>query len=335
MTRTTSRSDRLVVKILAWPFLLVAVAWAGLALWIDGPSAGWLAGLLAIVFVAGAVASLVGIRPFHRAAAGVIVAFLVVLVWWLSIPPRQDRNWTPDVARIPRATIDGSRVTIENVRNFDYRSETDFTERWETRTYDLDKVRRFDMFISFWGPTLIAHTIASWEFDGAPPLAVSIETRKERGETYDALRGFFRQFELYYVVADERDVIGVRTNFRGERTYLYRIRVPPDRARAMLLDYLKEINRLAERPKWYNALIHNCTTSIRYHSQHIGEGRPWDWRMILNGQLDELGYERGRIDTSLPFPELKRRSEITEKANAAYSAPDFSRRIREGLPDPS
>ena len=127
-------------------------------------------------------------------------------------------------ARLPRATIEGSRITIENVRNVDYRSDTDYTERWETRTYDLDQVRGFDMFLSFWGPRLIAHTIASWEFEDFPPLAISIETRKENGESYDALRGFFRQFELYYVVADERDVIGVRTNFRGERTYLYRFR---------------------------------------------------------------------------------------------------------------
>jgi hypothetical protein len=188
------------------------------------------------------------------------------------------------------------------------------------------------MFLSFWGPTLIAHTIASWEFDDAPPLAISIETRREKGESYDALRGFFRQFELYYVVADERDVIGVRTNYRGERTYLYRIKVPADRARAMLLDYLDEINRLAEQPEWYNAFDHNCTTSIRKHGQHIGERRPWDWRILLNGRLDEMGYELGRLDTSLPFPEFKKRSEITEKAKAAGSASDFSRLIREGLP---
>ncbi len=229
----------------------------------------------------------------------------------------------------------GSRITIENVRNFEYRSETDFTERWETRTYDLDKVRRFDMFLSFWGPTAIAHTIASWEFDDAPPLAISIETRKEKGESYDALKGFFRQFELYYVVADERDVIGVRTNHRGERMYLYRLRVPPERARALLLDYVEEINRLADQPDWYNALIHNCTTSIRMHGQHIGEAGALDWRILLNGRLDEMGYERGRLDTSLPFPELKKRSEITEKAKAAGVSPDFSRLIREGLPNPS
>ena len=332
-TRTWGRS--LIIKALAWPLVLMGIAWASLALWIDGPSNPSLTATLSIAFAAGCVALLALVRPFSRALLLVVSGLLLVVAWWSQIAPRNDRDWTPDVTRLPRASIVGSRMTIDNVRNFEYRSDTDYTERWETRTYDLERLRGFDMFLSFWGPTLIAHTIASWEFDDAPPLAISIETRKEKGESYDALRGFFRQFELYYVVADERDVIGVRTNYRGEHTYLYRIRGTPERARALLLDYFEDINRLAEQPRWYNAVIHNCTTTIRYHGQHIGEERPWDLRFLLNGRLDELGYENGRLDTSLPFPELKARSEITEKAKAAYTAPDFSRRIREGLPHPS
>ena len=325
----------MIIKILVLPFILIGIAWATLALWIDGPSTSWLAATLSITFSAGCLIVLVVFRPFSRAVLLVAGGVVLVVVWWSQIEPRNDRDWTPDVARLPRATVEGNRLTIENVRNFDYRSDEDFTERWETRTYDLDQIRSFDMFLTFWGPTLIAHTIASWEFDEGPPLAISIETRKEKGETYDALRGFFRQFELYYVVADERDVIGVRTNFRGEHTYLYRIRTTEETARAMLLDYLKEINRLADQPTWYNALVHNCTTTIRHHGQHIGKAQSWDWRILLNGHLDELGYEREWIDTSLPFPELKARSEITERAKAAYAGSDFSQRIRAGLPQPS
>jgi len=323
------------IKALAWPLVVMGVAWAGLALWIDGPSTPWLAAILALTFVAGGLTVLILFRPFSRAVLLVACGLVLVIAWWSQIAPRNDRNWTPDVARLPRATIVGNRVTIENVRNFEYQSETDYKEQWETRIYDLDRVRSFDMFLSFWGPTLIAHTIASWEFENAPPLAISIETRKEKGESYDMLRGFFRQFELYYVVADERDVIGIRMKYPGARTYLYRIRVPPERARALLLDYFKAINGLAEQPQWYNAVIYNCTTSIRHHGQHIGEIRPWDLRFLLNGRLDEMGYERGRLDTSMPFPELKAKSEITEKAKAAGTAPDFSQRIREGLPSPS
>jgi hypothetical protein len=223
-------------------------------------------------------------------------------------------------------------VTIENVRNFDYRTELAYTERWQTRSYDLERLQGVDIFLAFWGPRLIAHIITSWEFADGQHLAVSIETRKEKGELHSAVRGFFWQYEVYYVVADERDVIHLRANHRGERVHLHRLRVHRDRARALLLDYLQEVNRLAAKPHWHNALTHDCTTTIRYHAQHVAEGRPWDWRILANGRLDELGYEQGRIDTNLPFPELKARSDITARAQAAETAPDFSRRIREGLP---
>jgi len=261
-------------------------------------------------------------------AAGVAA----VAFWWLRIPPSNDRDWQPDVARPATARFDNSRVTIENVRNFAYRSETDSDEIWETRTYDLDRLTGVDLFLSFWGPTLIAHTIVSWEFEDAPPLAISIETRKEKGEAYSAVLGFFRQYELYYVVADERDVVGLRTNHRGEHTYLYRVRMSPEQAREVLVNYLETVERLAHQPDWYNAFTHNCTTTIRMHLQHVGLARALNWRLFANGKLDELMYQRGTIDTSLPFAELRARSEITEKAKAAGSAADFSRRIREGLP---
>lgn len=332
MVSKRSRRWGVLARLLIWPALLIGVAWGALALWFDGPAERWLAGLLAGGFAVGCLALLMLVRPFGRGALAVLLALAAVVAWWLAIPPRNDRDWSPDVTRLPRAIITGNRVTIENVRNFDYRTETDYTERWETRTYDLDHLRGVDMFLSFWGPTLIAHTIASWEFAEGPPLAISIETRKERGESYSALRGFFRQYELYYVVADERDVIRLRTNYRGERVYLYRLRMRPERARAVLFDYLQEVNRLTGQPRWYNALTHNCTTAIRHHAQQVGAGRPWDWRILANGRLDELGYERGQIDTSLPFPELKARSDITERAMAAGAAADFSTRIREGLP---
>jgi hypothetical protein len=208
----------------------------------------------------------------------------------------------------------------------------DYEERWEERRYDLSKLRGVDLFLSYWGSPWIAHTIMSWEFEGAPPLAISIETRKEQGEAYSAVLGFFRQFELYYVVADERDLVGLRTHHRGEDVYLYRLRAPVEVARAVLLDYLEEINRLAEKPRWYNAATHNCTTGIRHHIHHVTAGNPWNWRILVNGRLDELGYRRGTIDTSLPFAELRARSNVVARARAGGLDADFSARIREGLP---
>jgi hypothetical protein len=326
------RAARIVATLILFVIIAAAVGWAAMALWIDGPHSRVLAGMLAGALVLASIALAALVRPLFRGLVVALMPVVLVALWWTAIPPSNTRDWTPDVARTARATFDGSRVTIENVRNFNYRSEDDYDQRWETRTYDLDQVTGVDLFMSFWGPTEIAHTIVSWEFAGGQHLAISIETRKEKGESYSALRGFFRQYELYYVVADERDLIGLRTNYRGEQVYLYRIHLPAAQARALLVDYLAEVNQLADHPQWYNALTQNCTTTIRGHVQNIGASGRLDWRMLANGHLDQLLYERGQIDTDLPFDELRARSNITEKAKAAGNSPDFSARIRQDLP---
>jgi hypothetical protein len=326
------RAFRLLATLALSVVVAAAIAWAAMALWFDGPGSRVLAGSLAFVLVVVSIALAALVRPLLRGLVVAIFPAIVVALWWTSVPPNNTRDWAPDVARTARATFDGSRVTIQNVRNFKYRSESDYDQRWETRTYELDRVRGVDLFLSFWGPTQIAHTIVSWDFGDGEHLAISIETRKEKGESYSALRGFFHQYELYYVVADERDLVGLRTNYRGEQVYLYRIRATPQQARALLVDYLDEVNQLADHPQWYNALTQNCTTTIRGHASNIGAGGRLDWRLLANGHLDELLYERNQIDTSLPFADLKARSNITEKAKAADDFPDFSTEIREGLP---
>jgi hypothetical protein len=309
-------------------------AWAAAALWIDGPASRPAAALLAGGFVAAAVAAFAWLRPLMLAALAHALLFGAVLLWWLSLEPSNDREWLADVARPATVTIDGDRVTVRNVRNFSYRTPEDYDEHWEERTYDLSELKGADIFLSYWGSPWIAHTIVSWDFGGGEHLAISIETRKETGEEYSALLGFFRQFEVYYVVADERDLVGLRTNHRGEDVYLYRFTAPPERVRAILVDYLEEINRLAEQPEWYNAGTHNCTTTIRRHAQHVAAGRPWDWRILVNGAIDQLGYERGTIVTGgLPFEELRARSAISARALAAGPGDDFPERIRAGLPD--
>ncbi len=184
--------------------LTLALVWAAAALSIDGPP-GLTGALSAAVALAGLLV-LFFVRPFGRKTLGLLALVAAVALWWLSLEARNDRVWLPDVAQLPRATVDGDRLTIENVRNFHYRADGDYDEHWETRTWDLSKLRGVDLFLSHWGSPWIAHTIVSFEFEGAPPLAISIETRKEQGESYSAVLGFFRQYELYYVVADERDV---------------------------------------------------------------------------------------------------------------------------------
>jgi hypothetical protein len=323
------RAFRILATLMLSVIVVAAVAWGAMALWFDGPQSRMLAAPMAAGLVIVCIILAAIVRPLLRGLVVALFPVIVVGLWWTAIAPSNQRDWTPDVARPARATFDGNRVTIANVRNFNYRSEFDYDQRWETRTYDLDRIKGVDLFLSFWGPTEIAHTIVSWEFDDGQHLAISIETRKQKGQSYSAVRGFFRQYELYYVVADERDLIGLRTNYRGEQVYLYRLRVSPADARALLVDYLKEVNRLADHPEWYNALTQNCTTAIRGHAQNVGAGGSLDWRLLANGHVDELLYERGQIDTSIPFADLRARSNITEKAKAAGDSPDFSARIRQ------
>jgi hypothetical protein len=323
MRRGARGAGRLVLGLVA----LALVAWASTALALDGPGRG---AAYAYALVAAALYGLV--RPRARGLLAFAGLFALVLVWWLSIPPRNDREWLPDVSRLATARIDGERLTVGNVRAFEYRSETDVTPRWEERTYDLAEVVGADLFVCDWGAAGIVHTILSWEFRDGEHLAVSIETRKEVGETYSAVRGFFRQFELYYAVGDERDLIGVRAGPRGETVRLHRLAGTPAQARALLVDYMRRVEALNAEAAWYNAFNHNCTTSIRLHAVDIGVERPWNWRILVNGRGEELLYRRGQVNTSMPFAELRARSDVTAAARAARGDPAFSRLIRRDVP---
>ncbi len=260
-----------------------------------------------------------------------LAAFTAILAWWLVIPPSNTRNWQPDVAHLPSAAIEGDRVTISGIRNVDYRTETDYTVRHYDRTFDLAKMESVDLFVVYWGSPFIAHTMLSFGFGGGEYICFSIETRKEIGEEYSSIKGFFKQYELTYIIGDERDLVRLRTNYRKEQVYLYRLRAPMDLARLVFLDYLRTVNRLKDHPEWYNALTSNCTTNIRGHTVPYNPNARFDWRIIINGFMDRMVYDRGMVDRDIPFEELKRRSLINERAQAADKDPRFSCLIREGL----
>ena len=247
--------------------------------------------------------------------------------------PSNDRAWQSDVAQTAWAEIKGDEVTVHNVRNCEYRTETDFTPRWESRTYRLSQITGMDLAVMYWGSPWMAHPIVSFRFADALPLCFSIETRKAIGQSYSALRGLYRQYTLIYIVADERDSIRVRSNYRhGEDVYLYRTMASPAQARARFLEYVNAINTLRDHPQWCNAITTNCTTNIRTQ-RSVNERAPWDWRMLVNGKADEMLYQHHLIATAgLPFSELKQRSLINNRARAADEDPDFSRVIREELP---
>ena len=323
------RFFRFVAFAIGWAVAIVAVAWAFGALYFDFPRIGALAAILFVVIL---LAIVIFVRGKLLKLAIVFGAFAAVVSWWLTLKPSNDREWQPDVAQTAWADINGDEVTIHNVRNCDYRTQTDFTPHWETRTVRLLQITGMDLAINYWGSPWIAHPIVSFQFSDGLPLCFSIETRKTIGQKYSALDGLYRQYTLIYVVADERDVIRLRTNYRREDVYLYRTLASPAQARERFLEYIKAMNMLHEHPRWYNEVTANCTTSIRTQ-RSVSERAPWDWRMLINGKADELLYERHAIATGgLPFSELKERSLIDARARVADNDPNFSRLIREGLP---
>jgi Domain of unknown function (DUF4105) len=321
---------RIVTLVLIWTIFGLATCWSVAALFFD-VRISWLRLPLAVIYGSGIFAGWIFLRRGWKMAI-TSAGFLIVLTWWFSLQPSNNRDWLPDVAVLPYAAINGNQVVIHNIRNCDYRTETDYDVHYYDETFDLDQLRTVDLYLVTWGSPDIAHTMVSFGFTNENPVCFSIETRKEKGEEYSALKGFFRQFELTYVVADERDVVRLRTNYRqGEEARLYRLQVTPEQGRRFFLDYLRRVNALREHAEWYNALTDNCTTAIR--TQRAAAARsPWDWRMLANGHLDELLYERGVIVTNLPFADLKKMSNINSRAKAADNAADFSQQIRKGLP---
>ena len=262
--------------------------------------------------------------------------FLMPLAIFFLMQPSLDRDWQPDVAALPYAEMNRDNVVVHNVRNCAYSTETDFIPRFETRKYDLFKLKSADLILTNWGIKYIAHTMISFGFEGDQYLCFSIETRKEVGESYSAIRGFFRQYEITCIAGDERDLLRLRTNFRkGEDVYVYRIHMRSvDQLRETFLGYIARINQLNKKAEWYNALDDNCMTGafqIARKQAPPGRGK-WHWSIILNGYADRHFYENGVFDESLPFVDLKKISHINSRALAAGDSPNFSKIIRQGIP---
>ena len=288
------------------------------------------------LYLGGSVATLLCVRPWRKTRYTLFGLYGLVLVAWFLMRPSNDREWDTTVARLTYATLEEDAVTFHNIRNFDYSSATHYVPRYYDRTFDLSRLESLDVYLVNWGIEQVSHTMVSFGFGGSDYLCFSFETRKEKGESYSTLKGFFRKYELYCVVADERDVVRLRTHYReGEDVYLYRM-IPADRAslHKLFMEYVTMINGLQSHADWYNALTDNCMTSVfKLGRMNAVEGRgKWHWKVILNGYADELAYERGRIDTSVPFPELKALCRVNERARAASGSSNFSQRIREGIP---
>ncbi|HSQ73846.1 MAG TPA: DUF4105 domain-containing protein [Rubrivivax sp.] len=339
MSRVAVAAARAGALALVALFILAAGAWGVLALAISGPQNESLRLALAAAFGAAALAALaaIAVRRWRWHGLAVFLALFVgTLVWYFNLQPSNDRDWVAENAVLPHATIEGDQVTVHNVRNFAYRTETDFTPAWYDKTFDLRQLEGVDLVATYWMGPAVAHIFLSFAFAGGDHLAVSIETRKEKGEGYSTVKGFFRQYELYYVVADERDVIRLRTNYRKdppEQVHVYRVKGDNTGARRVFMDYMNAINALKAKPAFYNSLTTNCTTTIWTHSLVNPGHVPFSWKVLASGYVPQYLYEQGRlVDGGLPFAELQQRALVNPRAQQADGAPDFSARIRQGGP---
>jgi hypothetical protein len=334
MTTRIQRAARLVGLVLLGLLMLGIAGWGVLALLYWDHANPILRNGLALAYAAASLTALVGLllRRWRTRAVGAFFAlFILLLVCWFSLEPSNNRDWQTDNAVLPYATFDGDRVTLHNIRNFDYRSETDYTPAYYDRTFDLKQLDSVDLAAVYWMGPAIAHIFVTFGFADGHHLAVSIEARKEKGEGYSTVQGFFRQYELYYVVADERDVIRLRTNYRHnppEEVYLFTAKSDPESRRRFFLEYLRKINELKDHAEWYNSLTTNCTSNIWLHSRVNPGHLPYSWKILASGHVPEFLYENGRLDSSVPFEELQRRGHVNERAHAADQAEDFSQRIR-------
>lgn len=308
--------------------------WGGFALWFHAPGGKAGRWLCVLVWAAFSAAVFVGLWQ-GRAAAGALMfapAFGALLMGWRRISPSNHRLWADEVAQMTNGSVDGNRVSLHNVRNFDWRTNTDYTPRWETRLYELDRMQSVDMIVSYWTIRPIAHMLISFGFEGGEHVVFSVEVRRQRQQSFSEIGGFFKEFELSIVAADERDVIRVRTNVRGEDAYLYRIRMPVPAIRSLFLGYVDQANALVTTPRFYNTITVNCTTLVYHMMERIVGYLPLNFRLLLSGYLPEYVYRVGGLDDGFPLEELRARGRITERARHSDRSDSFSADIRKGIP---
>lgn len=317
--------------------LIVALTvWGTLALWFRAPGQDTLRMILASAFALlglTTMAAQFGRRPV-RSLAVYAFAFIAIVIWWNAIQPPSEGNWSPEVARQVTGVTDGDAMTLTNVREFEWRSETDAKENWTTRTYDLSQLQSTDLFMSYWDGPNIAHFILSFGFENGEYLAWSIQVRRQIGGGFSPLADFFKENTMVIIASEERDVVGVRSNIRGEDVRIFRVAATPEVRRHLIEELVQSSNELAQQPRFFNSLTSNCATTVVKMLRDIGVDVPFDWRLIVNGYLPDIVYERDALDTHLQMSELRERGKIMSRAQAVGLTDGYSDAIRVGVPDP-
>ncbi|WP_459618824.1 Lnb N-terminal periplasmic domain-containing protein [Bordetella sp. 2513F-2] len=312
---------------------LVFGAWGAAALWFQLASRPAARIALVCGWLALAAATLAALSAeYWPVPAAFALAAALLLAWWSRIRPSSQRDWIPEVSRQTHGEIQGQVVTLHNVRNFHWLSRTEFVPAWETRVYDLARLASLDMVLSQWGRPGIAHVMVSFGFEDGQQVVFSVEIRRKRGDKFSEIGAFFRMYELSVIAATETDSLRVRTNFRGEEGYLYRVHVPRETAASIFLAYVRSANRLVERPRFYNTVTANCTTIVYQMVDRIVPGLPLDYRILLSGHLPGYLYDLGVLNGADDVEAYRRGGRYTDRARACTDLGEFSRAIRVGVP---
>ncbi|MEE2826895.1 MAG: DUF4105 domain-containing protein [Planctomycetota bacterium] len=320
---------KIVILTAAVIYLTGIWGWTAGALFFDAGRRTTWGSLAFLLWTILCLALLLTVKPIWLPILVITLLFCGVVVWWKTLQPSHDRDWDPNFLKLPEMIISGETLTVKNVRNTKYRSLQDFDCCYEDRHYNLEGLCGIDFVLVYWGSEWMSHPMTIFDFGDGQHLCISIEVRYRRGGSYSVLPNFFRQNELMYVVSDERDAILRRTQYGDHQdVYLYRLQLKQDEQKTILEDYIRQVNQICHQPRWYNVITANCTTSI-YHQ--LSNQPKWDWRMLINGKLDRMMYERGTYFQGLPFEELKQACRINQRANLA-SEGSFSRDLRRGLP---
>ena len=334
MNSSAGASSSIALLALTLPLVILLGAWGGFALWYQVPAGRMLKSISVALWATFSCAVLVELSRGRIVVAVLMfgAAFAGLLLWWHRLRPSNDRKWADDVSHMTTGLVQDSRITLRNVRNFHWRTNSDYIQRWETRTYDLRSLDQVDLILSYWSYRAIAHVLISFGFADGDHVVFSVEIRRQQGDQYSELGGFFKEFGLSVIAADERDIIRVRTNVRGEDDYLYRIGLPKAAMRSLFLAYVDQANELVSKPRFYNTLSVNCTTLVYHMMKHVVGYLPWDYRLLLSGYLPEYLYRIGALDRRYTLQQLRTFGRITERAKHSDRNEQFPADIRRDVP---
>lgn len=270
-------------------------------------------------------------KNFFKPKFVVLLLIFAFIIAYISVSPTNTSDWSLDQQILPYAEISGTLVTIKNVRNFEYGSEHEYTPRYYTKTYDVSTIKSVDYIVEPFGDfSGAAHTFLSFGFEGGDYVSISVEIRKKKGQIFSPLKSLFKQYELMYVVADEQDVIKLRTNHRKDIVYMYPTKIDHLHAKQLFLSMIQRVNELYDRPEFYNLITNTCTTNIVRHVNEISETKvPFSYKVLLPGYSDRLAYDLGLLDTVLPYDKIRERYIINDKVMKYADDKDFSIKIRE------